>query len=219
MAANPSLTCEVVERELAVPSGAVASESLAEHVAACARCAQQAEAGRRLDAAWLATRPEVPDHNAWAALWSQMDDAMPARAAARRWDAATPRPSARDGGRRPWAAVWAVAAVAQVAAAGIAYLALTRPAAVAPADPTPTVAMLAPAPVAAPADSVAQVEYELDAGQTLFLVLDERADHVVVHPRAIATADLVAFDGETPDPLANAVQVDMELLNAFEAME
>jgi hypothetical protein len=216
---NP-LTCEIVERELDVPTGSVEPASIAAHLAACDPCAARAEAAARLDAAWHATRPNVPNADTWAALWSHVESEAPAHALSLRSQAA-----ASSSRHRRWAAVWAVAAVAQVAALAVAYLILTRPSATSPPvtiaqAPPAAVATPALAPASAPATApVAQVVYELEPGSTLFLVLDEHADQVVVRPRFVNTAELVAFDGDTPDPVASASQIDMELLNALEGLE
>lgn len=237
------ITCDEVERELAVPTGALEASALQRHLDECARCAREAEQLRRLDAAWQATRPEVPGSAAWASLWTHVSaEASPSRVVSRRWHGAPGALAISGSSRRQrWGTVWAVAAVAQAAAVLLgAYLLLGR----SPSGSAPTPAMrptvevepgaiaqVSPAPASSEVNRpqagvgetgeamVTQVEYELEEGQTLFLVLDERADRVVVKPRFVSTADLVAFDPESPDPIASSVQMDMELLNALEGME
>jgi hypothetical protein len=191
------MNCDAIRRELAVPNGSIPGADLAQHLAACGPCAAHAESLERLDDAWAATRPAVPGPLTWEGMWARVQDAP------------APAPAA---GHSRVAALWACAAMAQAAAVLLAFWVFFRQ------SPAPS-AGPAPAPALAAASQPVQVEYELDQGQTLFLVLDARGGTVVVKPRFVSTEELVAFDGEGPDPYASAYQMTFVMLNAMEGME
>lgn len=210
------MRCDDVTRELAAPTGEVDAGAIAQHVASCPSCASYAEASARLDRVWAATRPADPTPAQWERLWSAVEEGAPiAPATLRLAPLAGGAPASWRRGRAP---AIAAAFVAQAAAVALLTWALFRPDH--RATPTPsaglqTVSALATAP-GAPSQTV---EFELEEGQTLFLVLDEHAGKVVCRPQFLATADLVAFDGESPDPYALAFQSDLEMLNAMESLE
>ena len=214
---NDSVTCDQVSHELAAPAGGLDMAEIDQHLASCPQCARQAERFRRLDHLWDATRPVEPSEAHWQRLWSQVEQ-----------DALAALPTSKSGGwsasaSRRWGSIWAVAAVAQAAAVLLAaWVVFRQPTGTEtlPAKPpaqavAPQVAAALPSPAAAPV----QVEYELEHGQTLFLVLDARGETVVVKPRFVSTEELVAFDGESPDPYASAFQMTFVMLNAMEGME
>lgn len=206
------MRCDEVTRELAVPTGALDAASVAQHVASCPSCASWAEASARLDRVWEATRPADPRPEQWERLWSAVVAPETAPVTLRLAPLADrPAPSRRRG----WAPLIAAAFVAQAAAVAMLTWAALRPdrATTSPTSGFQTVSTHAPI---APAQTV---EFELEEGQTLFLVLDEHAGKVVCRPQFLSTADLVAFDSESPDPYALAFQSDLEMLNAMESLE
>jgi hypothetical protein len=186
--------------------------ALAEHLAACPACGSWSEASARLDGLWEATRPPEPGPDAWARVWSEVaaghelaPEPVTLRLAAFAPDEAPSRPRPR---RRWLVPAVAGAFVAQAAAVFLAAWVLFR--ADRPEAPVPVERPVATAPQA--------VVFELDEGETLFLVLDEQEGRVVCRPQHLATADLVAFDGESPDPYAVAFQSDLEMLNTMESL-
>jgi hypothetical protein len=207
---------EYREREPMAPGGEVDPATLAEHVASCPACGAWSDASVRLDRLWEATRPAEPGPDAWARLWSEVvAGRAPDRDAAiePEPEPATLRPAPLAAGRprRRWLApALAAAFVAQAAAVFLAAWVLFRDAR---PDGAPPIA--ADAIAAAPQSIV----FELDEGQTLFLVLDEQGGKVLCQPKLLSTAELVAFDGESPDPYALAFQSDLEMLNAMESLE
>lgn len=208
------MRCDEVTRELAAPTGKVDALALSRHVATCPDCASWAEASARLDLVWSASRPADPSSGHWEQLWSAVTAEADAEApAALRLASVAASPA-----RRRWL-VPAIAAafVAQAAAVAALTWMLFRPGHDTPTPSTgfQTVSTHAGAPVG-PSQTV---EFELEEGQTLFLELDEQGGKVVCRPRFLETADLVAFDGESPDPYALAFQSDLEMLNAMESLE
>jgi hypothetical protein len=105
-----------------------------------------------------------------------------------------------------------LAAVAQAAAVLIAaavYLQTQH----APAGPANMpVAGVAPSPV---------LEFELSEGQTLFLEVGERGDHIVCRPKLVDTASLMVADLEDSptDPYTDAIAFSMDILNVMEAID
>ncbi len=191
------MRCAEITRELVTPTGAVDPAGLARHLASCASCARHAEQAHHFDRIWEATQPSPPSADAFDEIWADVQEA----ADAARQPATIPfRPAAPA----RWAPWLAVAAVAQAAAVLIAAMVLLQ-------DRQAETS----APVQQP--QVAQVEFDLDEGQTLFLQLDERGDRVVCHPRFVNTAELVAFDLDSPEPEMLALSVD--LLNGMESIQ
>jgi hypothetical protein len=93
--------------------------------------------------------------------------------------------------------------------AGTIYLQSQTPASSSVATP---IAAVAPAPF---------LEFELDEGQTLFLEVGERGDHVVCRPKLIDTASLMVVDLEDSpaDSYADAIAFSMDILNVMEAID
>lgn len=214
MSRTTSDRCDDVARALAEGGHGLDARELASHLDACPRCAAAARSLRRLEQTWALTRPAEPGDATWRALWDRVESAVDAPPALL---SMTHRPR-----RARWGAVWAIAAVAQAAAVLLAANLFW------PRTPERTTVVAAgsasPAPVAqpappSPAPSVVQVEYELEEGQTLFLVLGRRGGALIVKPRFVSTAELVAFDGGTADPYASAAQMDFVVLNVMEGME
>lgn len=226
MFTHDSISCDQVTNELAVPTGTLDQAAIDQHLASCPPCASQYEQLRRIDRVWQATRPGEPDEAHWQQLWSQVEDQVFASIPAARYSTSAGAPA-----RQRWATIWAFAAVAQAAAVLLAAWIFFRPpvnspdAAVVPPGPSapstsqPGAPELTAATARPAAHASVQVEYELEEGQTLFLVLDSRGETVVVKPRFVSTEELVAFDGESPDPYASAFQMTFVMLNAMEGME
>src|SRR5262245_40663680 len=74
------MNCREVARELAAPSAGADLAELQGHLATCPRCAGAAEAARRLDRVWAATRPAEPSATAWDRLWAKVAAAAEAPA-------------------------------------------------------------------------------------------------------------------------------------------
>jgi hypothetical protein len=199
------MRCAEVTRELGVPTAGGDPAALARHLASCDRCATRAEAVRRFDTLWNATRPVEPSAAAWERLWANVT--------------LTPReapdtvPFPAPGSRRRWLApVVSLALVAQAAALLIAVGMLLRRNEIRANSPAPIVAQVAQVPGQV-------IEFELEADQTLFLELDESGDRVVCRPKFVPTYELVAFDPEGLPPVDLAFQADLAMLNHFEGME
>ncbi len=216
----PLLRCDEVTRELAVPTGAVDAEVLARHVASCPSCAAWADASARLDRLWEETRPAEPGPEHWERVWSAVASEGAGKPRTLRLTPTAPAAGVGSAPRAPRRWLFpaiAAAFVAQAAAVAVLTWVVFRPHREAPTPATgiSTVSAGTPAPMPSPQT----VEFELEEGQTLFLVLDERAGKVICKPQFLATADLVAFDSESPDPYALAFQSDLDMLNAMESLE
>jgi len=66
------MRCVDVIQELAVPTGRLSSTELAEHVAACPRCATESARAAQLDRLWEASRPAEPTSDHWESLWAEV---------------------------------------------------------------------------------------------------------------------------------------------------
>jgi hypothetical protein len=64
------MRCVDVVQELAVPTSKRNSVEMAEHLAACPRCATEAARSAQLDRLWDASRPDEPTSEQWDALWA-----------------------------------------------------------------------------------------------------------------------------------------------------
>jgi hypothetical protein len=167
------MRCADVTRELAVPSGRIDPAAIESHVANCLACAVEAKRAERFDRIWAATQPAEPSPGMWERVWSRVSQAAEA-------PATIPIASRRPARWSKWVAIAAVAQAAAVFGVAMIVFQQTRG-----ATGTGTSRAVA----------VAQAfEFELEAGQTLFLELDERGDRVLCKPRFENTAELVALD-------------------------
>jgi hypothetical protein len=190
------MRCAEVTRELAAPTTGAEPADLAQHLASCAGCATYAEAARRLDRVWAATRPALPPADRWETLWANVAMA----------DAAT-IPFPHRSPRRRWVApVVTFALISQAAALLVAFGMLLR------RDATGS----SSAPEAI--NVVQEFDFVLKADQTLFLKLDEEGGRVVCEPEFISTSSLANLDSEGPSPTEMAQLVDLDLANFFESM-
>lgn len=85
--------CDDVIRELSAPTGALAPEALADHLAGCPGCASWSRRDARLDRLWEATRPPEPSAVAWDRMWANVSEALDRRAAARPVSVPAPAPA------------------------------------------------------------------------------------------------------------------------------
>lgn len=69
--------CDEVTRALAAP-GELSPDVVAEHLAACPRCAAWSERDAALTRLWDATRPADPGPAAWDAVWARVADRLDA---------------------------------------------------------------------------------------------------------------------------------------------
>src|SRR5262245_16952916 len=97
MTRNNALNCDVVGRELTVPTGQFDQAELADHLDRCDSCAEAAEQARRFDALWDATRP-TPSLGTFTSVWSAVS--AQAQAAPRRVGETVPR--SRSAARPRW---------------------------------------------------------------------------------------------------------------------
>ena len=65
------MRCEDLTRELARPTGALASAEVLGHLAACPACAERSRRDGQLDRIWEATRPLGPSMDAMDDLWAR----------------------------------------------------------------------------------------------------------------------------------------------------
>jgi len=66
------MRCDEVKRERSAPGGGLDRSALAEHLAACPRCASWSAQADALDRLLEATRPEEPSAEAFDAMWSEI---------------------------------------------------------------------------------------------------------------------------------------------------
>ena len=184
------MRCRDVTRSLSAPTGTAGAE-IADHLAACPRCASWAEQAARLDRAWAATRPAEPAASDFDAAWT---------AARRVVD--EPRPIAIPIRTRRVILI-GLAGLAQAAALVVAVWIPWRdrgPEAVNPPDPIASIAPPDPAPVQAEMSRV-----DLAEGQISIIHLNGRAEPSL----ELATYEVTG--GVT-------VALDLECFNTFEAM-
>lgn len=238
------MNCSEITRELAVPTGAVHAAEVERHLAACPACAGRAEAERRFERIWSATRPIEPTAPVFDTLWARVEAAASAPAgngngvlAAAETNPIPGSVIAMPARARSSRRAVLIAAVALAQAASILLTAVIvarysaeRTPAVDPVDPEIAAIPDDPAPPPPRAvessepPALAQLVFELEEGQTLIFRLDDDRDgRVVVHPRLIDLGDdrLVAFEGDIGDgpiALAAADHLDINLLNAMEGM-
>jgi hypothetical protein len=193
--------CREVTRELAAPSAGADLAELERHLATCARCASEAQAARRLDRIWTATRPAEPSAAAWGRLWAAVCRAEESPATLPLADA---RPA-----RRWLAPAVGIALIAQAAAVLLAVGIWLRRS----DGPAPAVQFVR---TAVPGQDVV---FNVDPGTTLFLELSEENGSLVCTPRPVSTEDLVTFDSEGVPPTEMAGVADMIMMNAAESLE
>jgi hypothetical protein len=70
------MRCDLVIRELAVPTDDRDSAALAEHLAICPSCAGWANRAGRLDRLWEATRPTDPPAEMWDTVWARVASSL-----------------------------------------------------------------------------------------------------------------------------------------------
>jgi hypothetical protein len=167
------------------------------------------EAATTLDRVWNATRPPEPPAGSWDRVWGHV-------AAGLQQAAPETIPLSRNlsASRRPWAwiALAGFAQAAAVLAAGVIFLQLRGT-----AQP-----VAAPTVVSVDAPPTAPVlEFELNEGETLIVQVGERADHLVIRPNLVDTASLMVADLEDSptDPYADAIALNMDILNVMEAID
>src|SRR4051812_39487671 len=108
------MRCDDVIRELSAPTGDVAPDALAGHLAGCPGCASWSERSARLDQLWEATRPLEPSAVAWDRIWANVSEAIDRRSEG------TAAPAAARS--RPWAGRWHRSGVAAFAVAQAAVI-------------------------------------------------------------------------------------------------
>jgi hypothetical protein len=70
------ITCDDVTRALTAPTADQDASALAEHLAACPRCADWAARDAALTRVWEATRPAEPSDLAWDAVWARVSERL-----------------------------------------------------------------------------------------------------------------------------------------------
>jgi hypothetical protein len=185
------MRCRDVTRELAAPSGAIDSDALARHLAACPDCAAWSDRAERFDRLWEATRPAEPSAEAVDAMWARLCHAL---------DEAPALPSAHPASvRARWS--WAIALVglAQAAAVLLAVWLAAFPR-------TPEIAKAPEPSQSAPAEiALADEPIDIEAGQVVFIRIEDGKGSVVLP----AFESLVANDSVDPG---------YDVLNAVEGM-
>lgn len=185
------MRCRDVTRMRSAPGGSTASDALAEHLAACPRCAAWADQADRLDRIWAATRPAEPPAEAFDAAW----------AAARR---ALVQPEiAPDPARRS-------SRVALIALAGLAQAAALLVAVWMPwrdrgptADPAPIASNTSPEPVAAVDEPMPRLD-----------IAEGQISIIHLHGRKVESVELAHYEPSG----GVTVDIGLEVFNAFEAM-
>src|SRR5581483_9679170 len=66
------MRCEEVAQEISAPTGRLDRSAMADHLAACPRCAAWSAQAARLDRIWSATRPADPPAFAFEQVWSNV---------------------------------------------------------------------------------------------------------------------------------------------------
>jgi hypothetical protein len=197
--------CREVARELASPSAGADLAELQRHLATCGRCAGEAEAARRLDRVWTATRPAEPSATAWERLWTAVTDAP----------ATIPLADARPSRRRWLAPAVGIALLGQAAAVILGVGLLLSRGGTAPAR-VEVGQVPAPAPATVPGQNM---EFVVEEGHTLFLRLGEADGRIVCWPQNVSTEEMVVFDSEGVPPTDMAALYDFTMLNWAEGAE
>lgn len=195
------MRCADAERELTTPSPGLDNVELARHLESCPACARSATLARQFDALWEATRPVEPAAPAWDRVWSEV--------VRRDGPVILAMPANRS---RRWLVPALVATViAQAAAVLVAVgIALGGHGTPAPAS----VPMLAAQPRPA-----VEVVLDIAEGQTWIVELvSEGNNQLTLKPRLLDPEDLVAYDGESPNPFDVAAQTPMVVINWAEGL-
>ena len=193
------MRCADAVRELATPSLGLDAAELARHLDSCPVCAQAAATAQRLDTLWEATRPAEPAVSVWDRVWSEV--------VRRDGPVILPMPVSRS---RRWLVPALVATVVAQAAVVLVAVGLALGGSGTPAPAAPLLAAQSRTPV--------ELEINLEEGQTLIFELDERDGRIVFTQSLLNPVDLVAYDGESPNPFDDAVQTPMVLINWAEGL-
>lgn len=195
------MRCADAVRELATPSLGLDSAELARHLESCATCARSAATAQRFDALWEATRPVEPAAPAWDRVWSDV--------VRRDGPVILPMPANRS--RR-----WLVPAlVATVIAQAAAVLVAVGIALGGHGEPAPASAPM----LAAQTSPAVEVVLDIQEGQTWIVQLvSDGNNQLTLKPSLLNPEDLVAYDGESPNPFDVAAQTPMVLINWAEGL-
>ncbi len=158
------MRCSDVTRELSAPTGALGSAPLAEHLAACPRCASWAEQSRRLDRIWEATRPAPLPDAAWDRIWSNVAATLDQPTTSSRRT-----PAARRLWLRPAMLGLVLSSAAAILLGFVTLLQTTGRPVSKPAIERSDASLVALAPAAVPT-----VEFDLEQDQVALISLDKQ---------------------------------------------